>query len=124
MPTCEKHYNPDYAVSCMWMSEPHCCDCDHPVMEVEVPTLKYIDKAGEIHPLESVAQISSQCVQGSDRWNDAAEAHFRAKWMPSSDAIRFLDEWKHGRTEELCVHGRRKHVCTVEDPDYKCIACH
>ena len=30
----------------------------------------------------------------SDRWLSAAEAHFRAKWMPSSEAIEFLDAWK------------------------------
>lgn len=74
MPSCEKHYNPDYENACLSARPEHCCACE---------------------PEEHI---------------EFTLADAKACGFPLND--------------ELCVHGMRKHACTVENKDYKCSACH
>jgi hypothetical protein len=82
MPTCDKHRNDTYEIDCLCAhmvgTPPHCCVCLHDCEFGNPLTTKYLPP-----------------LPGSDRWNEAAEAHFRAKWMPSGEAINFLDAWKY-----------------------------
>lgn len=70
------------------------------MIEVNYPSImEFSDLNAIIDSLhaEAIAKYAKYVppTPGSERWNEAAEAYFRSKWMASSDGILFLDRWRY-----------------------------